>query len=561
MKEKIELSGAALIEFPSSLNGEKAKEKKNIREALEKALGEMGTLKGKALSMATQGPSVYIRYVKLPPVDTTRIAQIVNYEAQQQIPLPLEEVIWDYQVLKKKAMDIKVVLVATKAELINKLLEEVSAFRIEPEVVDYSPLAFYNCLKFNQELSEQETSILLDIGAKSTEMSIEREGSLCWTRSIPIGGHDLTQAIQQSFGMDFAEAEKMKREKRMVDLEDEKKKFTQVIIPVLSRLVNDIGRSLTFFQAELGGTTIDRIFLSGGGAELANLDKFLEKELKIEVKKSSLLKNIHLPNGFPLSGQESSFAVAVGLALRPLTKCASEISLLPIEITKKKEFQKRKGYFIFSFVLTLLIAVMAYAFARQDYDLKKNQLATIEEKLKKYQKYEQPIGMLKGEIGTITERLETLKKLTQGKEFWLTVLLELSRLVPDEVSLNSFSQENGILFLEGEAPTIPVIRGTVFELESSPFFGKVEAGTPQRIRGKEEFYQFSLQISLESFPFKKSAFSFSNKFAPVSRQPVSRQSVESAPPEGSKTFTPPQGADVYEEDNINEGGNWEFKRR
>ncbi len=505
-KEGIELTQARLIEISPALNNEKAEEKKRMKEALEKALGGAGAMKGKTISLAAHGPSVYIRYVKLPPVDTTRVAQIVNYEAQQQIPLPLEEVIWDYQILKKKAMDINVVLVATKSELIKKRLEDVAAFRMEPEIVDYSPLASYNCLKFNQELPEEATSVLLDIGAKSTEMSIEREGNLCWTGSIPMGGHDLTQAIQRSFGLSFAEAEKLKREE-VIDLGNEEKKFTQAVTPLLSRLVSDIERSLAFFQAELGEATkatINQVLLSGGGAKLANLDKFLGRELGIEVRKVSPLRNIHLSNGFPLPGQEASFAVAIGLALRPLTKCASEISLLLPELARKKEFQKKKGDFILSFVLVALIAAMAYAFTLQGYDLEKNRLEAIKEGLEKYQRYSEPIKILRGEIGASTEKLEALRDLTKGRNFWLEVLLELSRIAPEEVKLNSFSQEEGILILTGEAPAIPVIGDFLLQLEASPLFGKAEAGTPERVVvGEERFFWFSLRVPLELFPFPR----------------------------------------------------------
>jgi len=504
-KGRIELTRADLIEFPPALKRKEAGEKKRIREALEKALGGPGALKGKAVSIAIHGSSIYISYVKLPPVDTTRIAQIVNYEAQQQIPLPLEEVIWDYQVLKKKAMDINVVLVATKSELVKELLEEISAFRIEPEVIDCSPLAFYNCLKFNQELSGEETSILLDMGATSTEMSIERGGNLCWTRSISLGGNDLTQAIRKSSELSFAEAEKLKREKEIIGLEDaeKKKEFSQAIIPVLSRLVNEVERSLTFFRAELGGRNIDRVLLSGGGARLANLDKFLERELGIEVKRISPLKNIRISNGFSFSGREDSFAVAIGLALRPLTKCASEVNLLPLEISKKKQFRKKKGDLTLSFILALLIVLTVYAFAVQDYNLTRNRLAVIEDNLAGYKEYEQPVNALKGEIKVITDKLENLRTITKGKDFWLRVLSEVSRLVPDEVTLSSLSQEKGILILEGEAPTIQVIRDFVSRLESSPLFGTVEVGTPERVTGNESFYRFNLRVPLKSFPFPK----------------------------------------------------------
>ena len=493
-KGGIELTGALLVELPPTFIGEKAGKRKKTGETLKKALGEIETLKGKTISIATPGPSVYIRYVKLPPVDTARVAQIVNYEAQQQIPLPLEEVIWDYQVLKKEAVGTNVVLVAAKSELINDLLEEVGAFRIEPEVVDYSPLAFYNCLNFNQELSPEEISVLLDVGAKSTDMSIEREGTLCWTRNIPIGGHDITRAIEQSFGLSFGEAEKLKREE-IIDLGNEGEKISQAVTPVLFRLVKDIERSLTFFQAESGGgATVNRLLLSGGGANLTNLDKFLERELKVKVEKASPLKNIRLPNGFPFPGQENYFTVAVGLALRPLIKCASEISLLPPDIAKKKEFQKRKGDLAFSFLLAILIAGTAYAFAVQDYNLQKHRQEAIKSELARYEKYEQPIKIIREEIKTIIEKLEALRGLAREKDLWLEVLLELSRLVPDEVKLNSFSREEGILTLGGEAPNISVVSALLFRLESSPLFGKIEVGTPVRIRGEEEFYRFSLKI-------------------------------------------------------------------
>jgi type IV pilus assembly protein PilM len=531
-KGRIELTRAELIEFPPALKSKKSGKKKRVGEALEKALGGMGTMKGKAVSMAIHGSSIYISYVKLPPVGTTRIAQIVNYEAQQQIPLPLEEVIWDYQVLKKKAMDINVVLVATKLELVKELLEEVAAFRIEPEVIDCSPLAFYNCFKFNRELSGEETAILLDMGAKSTEMSIERGGNLCWTRSISLGGNDLTQAIRKSSELSFAEAEKLKREQEIIGREDsgnEKKEFSPEIISVLSRLVNEVERSLTFYRAELGGRNIDRVLLGGGGARLANLDKFLERELGIEVKRVSPLKNIHLPNDFPFSGREDSFTVAIGLALRPLTKCASEISLLPLEIIKKKQFRKKKGDLTLSFVLALLIAVTVYAFAVQDYNLTRNRLSVIEDSLAGYKQYEQPVNVLKGEIKVINDKLTALRTITKGKDFWLRVLLEVSRLVPDEITLSNLSQEKGVLILEGEAPTIQVIRDFVSRLESSPLFGTVKVGTPDRITGKEEFYRFNLRVPLESFPFPKEKV---NTVAPGRGMPYGANGRAFSPPGG-----------------------------
>lgn len=489
--EAIELTKARLVEIPLDPDDKKADREQMVREALEKALGEGA--RGKLVAIATPGQSVYIRYLKLPPVDAGRIDQIISYEAGQQIPIPLQEVVWDYQILRSEDIsETKVLLVAMKKELVDGLLTQVGALRLEPDVIDYSPLASYNCLKFNQQLMDEETSVLMDIGASSTNLSIEWEGSLCWTRSIPIGGNDITAAIQKKFALGFVEAEKLKREEAVEG------KIYEAIRALLTRLVNDTERSLTFFRAEMGGRTINQVLLSGGGSKLTNLDNFLEKELGVKVKMASPLKNIVLSNGFDHPGQEASFAVAIGLALRPLIRCATQISLLPLDLAKKKEFQKKQGHFTLSFILVLLIAATAYAFSLQDYSMKKNRLETIQRELEKYRKYEEQIRPLQTEKNLVVEKLKVLRNLTERRSFWLEVLLELSRVIPDRINLTRFSPEGAVLTLEGEAPTISDIKYFVSVLEASPLFGKVGAGAPERAGGEEEYYQFSLRVPLEN---------------------------------------------------------------
>lgn len=489
--EAIELVKACLVEIPIDPANKKANRQQVVREALRKVLDQGA--KGKLVAIATPSQSVYIRYLKLPPVDVSRINQIINYEAQQQIPIPIQEVIWDYQILRSKDIsETKVALVAMKTELVNDLLSQVRAWQVEPEVIDYNPFASYNCLKFNQQLMDEETSVLMGIGASSTNLSIEWEGSLCWTRSIPLGGNDITAAIQKKFDLGFAQAEKLKRD----DAVDGG--VQEAIGGLLTRLVNQVERSLTFFRAEMGGTTINQVLLTGGGAKFTNLDKFLESKLGVKVKMASPLKNIVLSNGFDYPGQEVSFAVAIGLALRPLTRCASQISLLPLDLAKKKEFQKKRGHFILSFILALLIAVTAYAFSVQDYNIKKNRLGDIKRELEKFREYGEEIKPLQAEKNLVMEKLKVMRNLTERRSFWLEVLLELSRVTPQAINLTRFSPQGAILTLEGKASTIPDIIDFVSSLEASPLFGKVEAGAPERATGsEEEFYQFTLQVPLE----------------------------------------------------------------
>src|SRR5258705_2820101 len=107
-----------------------------ILKALQDTLAEKA-IKGKSVNVCAPGFHVFSKFVKLPPVDATKVTQIIQYEAQQNVPFPLEEVVWDYQILGTTPTgELEVLLVAIKAEVVEGLFRTAEAAALRVELVD-----------------------------------------------------------------------------------------------------------------------------------------------------------------------------------------------------------------------------------------------------------------------------------------------------------------------------------------------------------------------------------------------------------------------------------------
>src|SRR2546429_2928237 len=122
------------------------------------------------INVCAPGFHVFSKFVKLPPVDTSKVTQIIQYEAQQNVPFPLEEVVWDYQILGAAANgELEVFLVAIKADIVEGLFRASEGAGLRLQLVDVSPAALCNAFRYNYNDLEGCT-MLLDIGAKTSNL-------------------------------------------------------------------------------------------------------------------------------------------------------------------------------------------------------------------------------------------------------------------------------------------------------------------------------------------------------------------------------------------------------
>ncbi len=141
-----------LLRYGISLIGADTKSESDklayIVTAIRDIMREQG-IRPAPMLMTVSGQSVFPRFVKLPPVAHDKIKQIVQYEAEQNVPFPIDEVVWDYQLIGGDEGEMNVMLVAVKIETVKRLTDCVQAAELEPEVVDVAPMALYNAVCFN----------------------------------------------------------------------------------------------------------------------------------------------------------------------------------------------------------------------------------------------------------------------------------------------------------------------------------------------------------------------------------------------------------------------------
>ena len=259
------------------------------------------------------GSSVVVRQIQLPLIPRGKFFSTIQWEARRYIPFEKEEMVIDAQIMDtdkhKKRMDVMVV--AVSHALMEAHLGLLSQAGVEPRVVDNHSLALMNSLFRDSYLRGDETVVMLDIGASTTTLNIFRVGGAYLTRCISIAGNRFTMEIQKRLGLDYAQAEAMKREKEEV---------SEIVKPAVDSLVSELRQSLIYYKNQTGKGEFDRIILCGGSARLSNLNTYLAQELGIPVEIYDPLRKISLdPRVFPrasLQGLAPQLTLALSLALR-----------------------------------------------------------------------------------------------------------------------------------------------------------------------------------------------------------------------------------------------------
>ena len=242
------------VEYPKILSQPDVEPEELVKEALEQFLSR-NDVKGDKVAISVTGQAGLSRFFKPPPVDSKTLPEIVRYEAKQQIPFPLEDVIWDFQRIGGTEVDGLIVdaevgLFAMKREAVYRALQPFKEAGVEVDHIQLAPLAGFNFLinDIMPEVSEEdeidpenppESLVLLAIGTETTDLVITN-GIHLWMRNIPIGGNHFTKQLSRELKLTFTKAEHLKRNTRQA--EDPKTLF-QAMRPVFNDLVTEIQRS------------------------------------------------------------------------------------------------------------------------------------------------------------------------------------------------------------------------------------------------------------------------------------------------------------------------------
>jgi type IV pilus assembly protein PilM len=355
------------VPHPKILSQPDANPDELIAQALDTFLSR-NSLRGDGVAISVPGHTALARFIQLPPVEASKVVEIVKYEARQQIPFALDEVIWDYQPLGGGVeesgflLDAKVGLFAMKRDQVQQHLSPFLQRKIEVDLVQIAPLALYNFLCHDilgaapgkdAPAEDENYTLVLDMGADNTTLLVSN-GKDIWIRNVPLGGNHFTRALTKEMKLTFAKAEHLKV--NATKAPDPKAVF-QALRPVFNDYVSEIQRSIGFFSSVNREAKIAKIVGVGNGFKLAGLQKFLQQNLQMDVDRVEsfpALAGDSVLNAPLFQENLLSFAVPYGLALQGLRITRVHTSLLPPEITTARLIRKKKPWAVATAAVLLL---------------------------------------------------------------------------------------------------------------------------------------------------------------------------------------------------------------
>ncbi len=392
-------------------------------------------------ALSTQ--SVFTRFVTLPPLEFDQVEQIVGFEAQQQVPFPIEEAVWDYQTLgDPDDIEVEVVLVAIKAIELTAINNTVRFNSLETDAVDLAPFALFNAFRYNYPDVDQPV-VLIDIGARTTNL-IYVEGNKVFVRSINVGGREITQAISKEFDISFEEAEKRKIEDGFVALgggyadhdDPEIAAMSKVIRNASTRLHSEVVRTNNFYRSNQGGSAPALAFLCGAGAGLPYLNEFFQEKLKIPVEYFNALRNVKLGKRVDeptVTNNAHAMGELVGLGLRGIGNCPMELDLVPPIVQRERAIARRAPFlWLASFCAAITIAAAGFWYTKAA-AFSESKSAEITGKVSQLDSLAEKIEVQNDRLADIKKRSDPYSSAILDRVYWIETLRELNNAMGDDM--------------------------------------------------------------------------------------------------------------------------------
>ena len=409
--------------------------------------------------------TVFTRVVPLevPGGSSEQVAAVVGFEAQQNIPFPLEEVVWDYVVMGNTPSGaVNVVFLAVKADLLESLCDAVSSTGLNITSVLVAPLSLYDAFRSASSTGDSSsTTLLLDIGSRTSNMVIAAEGAF-FSRSIPSGGLAVTAAIAKDIHAELDEAENLKISRGSVALgagfeqpsDPVEANIARIARQSLLKTQADISRSLSYYRSNLGGNDPSLILLTGGMASLPYLAEFFTEKLQKETSFFNPLEGVTVTESARsfVESNPNNLGELVGGALLLTSAPRTKINLLPPSVSKKRAFAKRFPFLAVAVFFFLASLGAWYVFALQATSLTRTTTASIDSEIAKDSKISSQIKALAAKELSIQQTSDALLSVINLREAYPKILAELSAKVPERYLWITQIQAVGDVPQRGAAP-------------------------------------------------------------------------------------------------------------
>lgn len=315
----------ALGTIPTPVGGFLGAEETSISTVAEtiKKLVKDSKISTKNVNIALPESKIFTRVIEMPPISEDELTSAITWEAEQYIPMALEDVNMDWQVINRPKeqgsnQKMSVLLSASPKKLIESYMK--LADRADLNLVSLEPETLAVVRSFSEMGVSSPTSLVLDMGAEETNLIIIKDGYMLFTRTVGTGGNALTRAIGSQFGLDFIQAEEYKKtyglEKESFD-----GKLGEVLKPLVDILVTEIKRGISFYEANKTDDNVKRLILSGSPTLMPGMVRYLTEAVGVETQLADPWSvDVEIDNKlFPdIQSRGPSFSLACGLAKKEI---------------------------------------------------------------------------------------------------------------------------------------------------------------------------------------------------------------------------------------------------
>jgi type IV pilus assembly protein PilM len=427
-------------------------------------------LKDAHLALVIPRSKAILKFLSFPTCEQSEIEKMISFEAEHHLPFPLRDVETDHHVLEKDEHKSQILLAAIRREDVAKYLHLLAKAELRPDSIAVSSLALYNSLLTNSP--HAGVTLQIHVGSTFSDLNIVKDGKLKSSRGVQWGSKNLTQRLSNELNVSLENAEKIKKENGIVltkaAVNDIERRVSECACLWADYLIMEIQRTMQYFQLEKGITPIDRILLTGGGAQLLNLNEYLRDRLQIITTSPRPPKELTVPNSadaFQKYFQE--FHNLLGAGLQGLSPDAIAINLLPQNLKHERRAARKRTRAIVLGSLAGVALFLVFLLPASLLGLRENIIRGLDKKIKGLETQVAVVQELQEKVRTIEDYIST-------RQSCMEALKEITLRVTPDILVKSFAfEKNETISLVGEADSHASVVNFSRSLTESQFFKNV----------------------------------------------------------------------------------------
>lgn len=393
---------------------------------------------GQAVGSAIPAQGVFARFVTIPRVEPEKVGQVLFFEAQQNVPYPIEEVSWSYQVLPAQEADkLGALILATKLDQLESTVDAMRGSGFTPDLIESSPAALYNAFRYNYP-DLTGCTLLIDIGARATNLVFAEENRL-FIRTLPVGGNSITAALQKKLeDKPLTEIEALKVKEAFVypfsaegKTDEDMGKLART---VMTRVHNEITRSITHYRTNQQGSAPVRALIAGGGGSLCGVLEFFNEKLSLPVEFLNPLRRVSVASSVDAGAIATcahSVGECVGIAARLLLDDAPlQVELTSPQVQAAKQDRKRRPFMLAALCLLALALGVAFLHFKTAADRLATVNAQLQKRASELQSLKQKLDAAASARRRLLDDAADLAAAPMLRTSWAAILDEISQRMP-----------------------------------------------------------------------------------------------------------------------------------